>query len=87
MVKRKNTVLCVCCMEEHEDQAVTIRQKTIYKGVPVEFDAEYRYCDHADEYYVDEQQIIANDISMKNAYQESVMHLRDEERGEADGTV
>ena len=36
--------------------------------MPVEYSAEYFYCDQANETYADEQQISSNDISMKNAY-------------------
>ena len=49
-------------------QTVLIRESNVFKGVPVEYDAEYFYCDKADETYADEQQISANDIAMKNAY-------------------
>ena len=55
--------LCTCCMEEHEVKMVRIRERNIFKGVPVEYDAEYFYCDRADETYADEQQISQNDIS------------------------
>jgi putative zinc finger/helix-turn-helix YgiT family protein len=55
-------------MEEHDVQTVLIRESNVFKGVPVEYDAEYFYCDKADETYADEQQISSNDIAMKNAY-------------------
>ena len=60
--------LCTCCMEEHDVKTVMFREKNTFKGVPVEYDAEYFYCDRADETYADEQQISKNDIAMKNAY-------------------
>ena len=60
--------LCTCCMEEHEVKTVLIQENNIFKGVPVKYDAEYFYCDRADETYADEQQISQNDIAMKNAY-------------------
>ena len=60
--------LCTCCMEEHDVKTVIVRESNIFKGVPVEYDAEYFYCDRADEMYADEQQISQNDIAMKNAY-------------------
>ena len=62
--------ICPCCMEEHEVQTVIVMDSNIFKGVPVEYKAEYYYCDQADEYYADEQQISKNDIAMKNAYRE-----------------
>ncbi|MBQ8162406.1 MAG: XRE family transcriptional regulator, partial [Clostridia bacterium] len=58
-------------MEDHDVQRVVIKEHNIFKGVPIEYDAEYFYCDNADETYADEQQISANDISMKNAYREA----------------
>ena len=64
--------ICPCCMEEHEMQMITIQEKNVFKGVPVEYDAEYHYCDRADETYADESQISANDIAMKNAYREKM---------------
>ena len=63
---------CPCCMEEHEMQAMTIQEKNVFKGVPVEYDAIYHYCPRTDEAYADEQQISANDIAMKNAYREKM---------------
>lgn len=62
--------LCTCCMEEHDVKTIMIRESNIFKGVPVECDAEYFYCDRAGETYADEQQISRNDIAMKNAYRE-----------------
>lgn len=67
----KERKLCTCCMEEHDVQRIVIRENNTFKGVPVEYDAEYFYCDNADETYADEQQISANDISMKNAYRQA----------------
>ncbi|MBQ7487798.1 MAG: DUF4065 domain-containing protein [Clostridia bacterium] len=67
----KERKLCTCCMEEHDVKRVVIRENNTFKGVPVEYDAEYFYCDNADETYADEQQISANDISMKNAYRQA----------------
>jgi len=60
--------ICPCCMEEHEAKIITVTQHSVFKGVPVEFDAEFHYCEWADETYADEQQISANDTAMKNAY-------------------
>lgn len=66
----KEKKLCLCCMEEHEVQRVEIVESNTFKGVPVEYDAEYFYCELTDEMYADEQQISTNDIAMKNAYRE-----------------
>ena len=64
--------LCPCCMEEHDVKRIIKVESNIFKGVPVQYDAEYYYCDHADEVYADEQLIQFNDIAMKNAYREKM---------------
>ena len=64
--------ICPCCMEEHQVKIITIQEQNVFKGVPVEYNAEYHYCPQADETYADEQQISANDIAMKNAYREKM---------------
>ena len=60
--------LCTCCMEEHDVKTVLVKERSTFKDVPVKFDACYMYCDVADEFYMNEDQIRANDISFKNAY-------------------
>ena len=59
-------------MEEHEVQTVEVIENNVFKGMPIEFKAEYTYCDRADETYADEQQLSSNDIAMKNAYREKM---------------
>lgn len=71
-VLRKADMLCPCCMEEHKVQVVSVSEHNVFKNVPIDYNAEYFYCDQADETYADEQQTSYNDISMKNAYRESV---------------
>ena len=68
----KEKKLCLSCMEEHEVYKAAIAEKNVFKGVAVEYMAEYFYCDRTDEMYADEQQISFNDIAMKNAYREKV---------------
>ena len=63
--------LCECCMEEHDVRKVLVKEKNIFKGICVDYDAEYFYCDHADETYADEEMISGNDIAMKNAYRKA----------------
>lgn len=60
--------LCACCMEEHEVKTVLVLEHTIFKNVDVEYEAVYSYCDMAEELYMDEAQMQANDIAMKDAY-------------------
>ena len=55
------------------------RETSVYKGIPVEYDVEYYYCDQADETYADEQQLSVNYAAMKNAYQEK-MRIKEEKR-------
>ena len=71
-VLRKIDMLCPCCMEEHTVQITSVLEHSIFKNVPVDYSAEYFYCDRADEIYADEQQISSNDIAMKNAYREKM---------------
>ena len=71
----KKRMLCPCCMEEHDVQRISTVESNVFKGITVEYKAEYFFCDQADETYADEQQISLNDIAMKNAYREK-MKLR-----------
>ena len=64
--------LCPCCMEEHDVQTIEVMEKGVFKSTPVEYRAEYTYCDRAEEAFAEEPQISANDISMKNAYREKM---------------
>ena len=68
----KKRMLCPCCMEEHDVQRITTVESNVFKGVPIVYNAEYYYCDRADEAYADEEQISSNDIAMKNSYREKV---------------
>lgn len=63
---------CPCCMEIHDTQHVSVRESNIFKEVPVEYMAEYNYCERADEMFADEKQISLNDINMKNAYRKKM---------------
>lgn len=62
--------ICPCCMEKHDKNIITIKESTVFKGVSIDFEANYTYCSISDETYADEQQLSANDIAMKNAYRE-----------------
>lgn len=62
------TRLCTCCMEEHEVKRVRMKERTTFKSVPVEYTAEYYFCDAAEEFYMDEEMIRENDVRMKDAY-------------------
>lgn len=60
--------LCTCCMEEHEVKTVLLLENAIFKNVNVDYEASYWYCDAAEEFYMDEQQMQENDIRLKDAY-------------------
>lgn len=55
--------ICPCCMEYHEVKIVEILDHVTFKDVPVDYTAIYSYCDRAEEFYANDDQIIKNDIS------------------------
>lgn len=75
----KEKRLCTCCMEEHDVKTVQINEHNVFKNVPVEYMAEYFYCDAADEIYMNEKQIQANDMRMKDAYRKATNILTSED--------
>lgn len=75
----KENKLCMCCMKEHEVKTVRIIDDNIYKGVDIKYPAFYYYCENADEYYNDENQLSENDLSMKNEYRKKVGLLTSKE--------
>lgn len=64
--------LCPLCMNVHDVMTVSVPEKNIFKGVPIEYNAVYDYCKDADEYSANEEMIRKNDISMKDAYRAKV---------------
>ena len=62
--------LCSCCMEEHEVKTVTVEEHSTFKNIPLEYTAEYLYCDAAEELYMTESQMRDNDIRLKDAFRE-----------------
>ena len=64
--------LCTCCMEEHEVKTVLVQEKEFYKNEEIEYEAEYFWCDAADEFYMNEDQMKKNDIRLKDAYRKKV---------------
>ncbi len=60
--------LCVCCMEEHEVKTVLIHDRLTFMDTDVSFDTVCMYCDVADEFYANEEQIRANNIRLKDGY-------------------
>lgn len=64
-------------MEVHTPERIRIREHNVFKGVPIEYEAEYCYCDAADETYPDEGQIRMNYEAMIEAF----LHLQRGEKG------
>lgn len=60
--------LCTCCMEEHKVKMVLVPEQATFKNVKVHYEASYWYCDLAEEFYMDEQQMQENNIRLKDAY-------------------
>ncbi|MBR5178071.1 MAG: hypothetical protein IKW90_04660 [Lachnospiraceae bacterium] len=58
-------------MKEHEIKTVLVDEQTIFKGIDVKYEACYLYCDVADEFYMNEQQIQENDLRLKNTYRKT----------------
>ena len=71
-VLEKVDMLCPCCMEEHAVKIIRVSDRNIFKNVPVDYEAEYFYCEYTDETWAGEQQISSNDIAMKDAYREKM---------------
>ena len=61
--------ICPCCMKRHPVKTIVVNERNVYKGVDVEYSAEYCYCDEADETYADERQMTMNHDAMKKAYE------------------
>ena len=60
--------LCTCCMEEHEVKTVLLLENATFKNVKVNYEASYLYCDVAEEFYMNEQQMQENSMRLKDAY-------------------
>ena len=70
-VIKSERCLCPCCMEEHEVKTVLMREKATFKDIKIDYEANYLYCDKADELYMDEVQMQENDIRLKDAYRKT----------------
>lgn len=64
--------MCPCCMEEHDVKIVEVLDHVTFKDVLVDYNAIYNYCDRAEEFYANDDQISKNDISLKNAYRKKI---------------
>lgn len=81
----KEHTVCASCMNMHDVQTVNVMEKTIFKGLEVNYSAVYQYCEFTNELTCDETMISQNDISMKNEYRKQcdlltsneIMSIRD----------
>ncbi len=74
--------VCSCCMEEHEVKTVLVMEHATFKNTTVDYEASYLFCDLAEEFYMDEQQIQDNDIRLKDAYRKKEGLLTSDQIGE-----
>jgi len=78
-VIREDKKLCICCMEEHEVKIVHVEEHTTFKNVPINYIAEYYYCEVTGEFYMDESMTCSNNIRMKDAYRKTIGLLTSKE--------
>ena len=64
--------LCPSCMEEHQVSIVEVVEREIFKGLEIEFDAIYEYCQNTDQFLENEDMIRTNSLAMKDAYRRRV---------------
>lgn len=67
-ILKSEKCLCTCCMEEHEVKTVLVHEYATFKNVKVKYEANYSYCELAEELYVNEEQMQENDLRLKDAY-------------------
>ena len=77
IIKREKR-LCTCCMEEHEVKTVLVEEKITFKNVKIVYEATYFWCDAADVFYMDEEQMQKNYLNQKAAYQKIINGSVDE---------
>jgi len=77
IIKREKR-LCTCCMEEHEVKTVLVEEKMTFKNVKIVYEATYFWCDAADVFYMDEEQMQKNYLNQKAAYQKIINGSVDE---------
>lgn len=72
--------LCLSCMEEHQvDVVEEEEEKTIFKGIDVDFTAVYEYCPNMDAFLETEEMMRGNDLAVKDAYRRKMGLLTSEE--------
>lgn len=59
-------------MEEHEIKTVIVKEQLTFKNVDIAYDAVYFYCELAEEFYEDEQQMQENYLKIQEAYNKKV---------------
>ena len=64
---------CVCCMEEHDVSTMRCRNKVAIKGVSVEYDAIYEFCENDGGYWETGEMITANHESLLASYRATTL--------------
>ena len=67
-VLKSEKTICICCMEEHEVKTVQVNERATFKGSTVDYLETYSYCDRADEYFMNKDQMRENYNNMKASY-------------------
>lgn len=78
IMKTTNKV-CVSCMEKHDVRLVQVKETNIFKGIKLNYNVIYEYCENTDEYFVNEENSGNNDLAMKDAYRREKGLLTTEE--------
>ena len=68
---KKESKLCLSCMQVHEVWTVQVEEESTFNQTKVKYVALYEYCNITEEYIATEEMIIGNDIAMKDAYRKA----------------
>jgi len=60
--------LCFNCMEVHSIKYVQLEEITTFKNEPIQYLAEYEFCDYSKSYSENEEQMKSNNLALKDAY-------------------
>ena len=71
-ILKKEHKLCVCCMEEHDVLTVKETQEVTYKGVKVQYEGVYEYCENTETFFANEEQMTTNYNALVNAYEQTI---------------
>ena len=63
---------CICCMKEHMVKIVQVDEYTEFKDVPIDYVAEYFYCENDDSFYENGDMLSANTLRIKDEYRKKM---------------